>query len=200
MTKKLVLGLAMVVALAAGPATARGDSEKPGTPAAVANAVSGPIIRGSDAPRRVSVQEARSAAAMPGARVEVPKETTPAQSVGSDGAAATAAEYCWQHSPWMQWGTWPYQQRVTDHTYWCAVYGRYITYRTQYVRLGTTLCDHSGAYGFRISGGVNHSWVETQAGGHFSCPTTIPWFTIHTDRWFRVARNAWGNWAYTSNS
>jgi hypothetical protein len=190
-TTLMLLASAAVAVSVCGAALAARPTDALAPPEQARSLAEEPPVRGSAPPVRVSAEEARSVTSSPEFRVQVAREVR---------SESLAAESCWEHSPWTQWGTWPYQQRVTDHTYWCAVYGRYITYRAQHVLLGTSLCSHSSPYGFRISGGVNHSWVETQAGGSFSCPTTIPWFTLHYDRWFRVARNAWGNWAYTGNS
>jgi hypothetical protein len=105
---------------------------------------------------------------------------------------------CWQNSGlWFEWGTWPYQQRVNESRYWCAnCYGCAQTYRTSHVTLGgggMTLCNSSGAYGFRTGGGNGYTWTIMRSGGHFACPSPIPYITYHYDRWMEWACNTWGN-------
>jgi hypothetical protein len=112
---------------------------------------------------------------------------------------------CWQHNGlWFEWGTWPYQQRVNESRYWCAnCYGCAQTYRTSHVTLGGgggSLCDRSGAYGFRTSGGNGYTWTIVRSGGHFACPTPIPWVVLHYDRWMEWACNTWGNCALYDHS
>ena len=123
----------------------------------------------------------------------------------STGSPDVPAQVCWNNTGlWFSWGTWPYQQRVNENRYWCATgYGGSQTYRTSHVTLGGgggSLCDHSGAYGFRTTGGNGYTWTTVRSGGHFACPTPIPWVTLHYDRWVEYACNTWGNCSRVDNS
>ena len=61
---------------------------------------------------------------------------------------------CSANAAWHQWGTWPYEQRITDTTYWCAVYGGQITYRSSSVSATGTLCGSNWTTSQLISGGM----------------------------------------------
>src|SRR2546423_10769141 len=126
-----LIGGRAVAAVAAAPAAAvRDRAPAPGlaTPEQASLLANGPAVQGAAPAVRVSPEQALAAASEPGAQVEVAAGMTPAQAVGlapvslafakASGVApaAATAEYCWEHSPWVEWGTWPYQQRVTDHT------------------------------------------------------------------------------------
>jgi hypothetical protein len=220
MRRSLVTALAttgLALVLCGTAAAKQGDPNKVApSPPDQANALAfgaAGAPNGGSTVQQVSPAEALAAASVPGTDVEVPPglsldqavglAPTDAGAAGADGAAATlatAATYCWSNTMWGQWGIWPYQQRVNDNTYWCAVYGQYITYRSTHVTWSTTLCDGGDAWSFKINGGVGYSWVQEQSGAHFSCPTAIPWITIHTSRWIDVSRNAWGSAAVTAQS
>ena len=98
---------------------------------------------------------------------------------------------CWANYIWHQWGTWPYQQRVTDTTYWCAVYNSHITYRTSMTTASGTLCGVDWRAGLLIGGGVGpgFTYFTRRASAGFSCQTVIPWITIHTTHHEDVKRN-----------
>jgi hypothetical protein len=119
--------------------------------------------------------------------------------LGSSGAtpsatvAAEAASGCAANAAWWQWGTWPYEQRITDTTYWCAVYGDHITYRSSSVNGDGTLCSTNWTGSALISGGIGYSWFVMRSSAGFACPTVIPWITLHPSHYLDVSRNAWGN-------
>jgi hypothetical protein len=83
---------------------------------------------------------------------------------------------------WHQWGTWPYQQRITDTTYWCAVYGSHITYRSSTTTASGTLCAVNWRARQLIGGGVGpgFTYFTMRSSAGFACPTVIPWITLHT--------------------
>jgi hypothetical protein len=89
---------------------------------------------------------------------------------------------CWANQAWHQWGTWPYQQRVTDTTYWCAVVGNHITYRTSTTTASGLLCGVNWRASALIGGGVGpgFTYVTNRASAGFSCQTDIPWIALHT--------------------
>jgi hypothetical protein len=191
--------ISVVPALAALLLAAAGSAQgapPPGTPSspeeAQALAAAAPDHAAQASVRRASVGEARAAAQQPGAVTEGSLDTEAPSVLGARSLARATATYCWSGQVSMQWGTWPYDQHVYDHTYWCAVYGSYITYRSTNVTHGSNLCSGSGDYSFRISGGVGYSSVTIEAGAYFNCPTTIPWININRHDWLHDKYTAWG--------
>jgi hypothetical protein len=208
-------GVALVPAAAAGSApAAAGSAPQPAAPAQ-AQALIGaaaPIATGSTT-RRVSAQEALSASSLPGAVVAVSPGLSAAQAVGllpavsapsgsaPTGAApvvgrigvTTAATSCSANAQWTEWGIWPYQQRITDTTYWCAVYGDHITYTSSNTSGTGTLCGTSWTSSQIVSGGIGYSWFVNRASAGFNCPTAIPWISLHPSHYEDTSRNAWGS-------
>lgn len=148
-------------------------------------ASTGPETSGSTT-TAVDGQTALDAAALPGAETSVEAGVSPDAAVGlatlTESVLPQTRPVCWANSYWHQWGTWPYQQRITDTTYWCAVYGNHITYRTSTTTASGTLCAISWRAGALIAGGVGpgYHYFTHRASGGFACPTIIPWITIHT--------------------
>ena len=101
---------------------------------------------------------------------------------------------CWANAMWHQWGTWPYQQRITDTTYWCAVYGSHITYRSSTTTASGTLCAVNWRARQLIGGGVGpgFTYFTMRSSAGFACPTVIPWITLHTTHHEDVKRTAKG--------
>lgn len=101
---------------------------------------------------------------------------------------------CWANSMWHQWGTWPYQQRVTDTTYWCAVYGSHITYRSSTTTASGLLCGVDWRARQLIAGGVGpgFTYFTMRSSAGFSCQTAVPWITIHRTHYQDVKRTARG--------
>lgn len=203
----LVAGLAAVVLV---PAAAAGGPQ-PASPAQAQALIGAPaaLATGSST-RTVSAQEALSAAALPGAVVSLAPGLSLSQAVGLAPALSTsmsastagvlrpigvttAATACSANSFWHEWGTWPYQQRITDTTYWCAVYGSYITYTSSTANGSGTFCATSWTSSQMISGGIGYSWFVNRSSAGFSCPTAIPWISLHPSHYEDVARNAWGS-------
>ena len=150
--------------------------------------------------RAISAEEALAAASQPGATVSVEpglslREAVGLGSAGTTTAAVAAADAtgCAANAAWWQWGTWPYEQRITDTTYWCAVWGDHITYRSSSVNGNGTLCSTNWTSSALISGGIGYSWFVMRSSAGFSCPTVIPWITLHPSHYLDVSRNAWGN-------
>ena len=98
------------------------------------------------------------------------------------------------------WGTWPYDQQVYDHTYYCAVTGDHITYRSTTVTTGGTLFGTESRDNWIVSGGIGYFWMVVHAQARFSCPTVVPWVTLHPTDWLETSYNAWGNAAQVGNS
>lgn len=134
----------------------------------------------------VDGQAALDAAALPGAETSIEAGVSPEAAVGvatlTESVFPATRPVCWANAYWHQWGTWPYQQRITDTTYWCAIYGSHITYRTSTTTASGTLCAISWRAGALIAGGVGpgYHYFTHRASGGFACPTIIPWITIHT--------------------
>jgi len=85
-------------------------------------------------------------------------------------------------------GTWPYNQETYLHVSWCGKGGRSgtITYRNMWTTHNGNLCSGYGDYANVVSGGVGYSQITIEGGAYFSCPTTIPWVTIHKHRWMQI--------------
>ena len=156
--------------------------------------------------RRVSPQEALAAASAPGATTFVAPGMTLAQAVGiaptvgpitSTSAlarpAAADSQPCESNVSGWHWGLWPYDQNISDTTYWCAIYGVSITYRTTTVTASGTLCGTSWTSAALISGGIGYNWFTMRASAGWSCPSDIPWITWHPSHYLDTSHNAWGN-------
>lgn len=201
------IAAAVSAAVAAGftAAVAPGAQAGAGTPgpldpdAAAALVSAAPAVASGSTLRRVTAAEALAAASTPGASVSVAPGLSLQQAVGASatrqapaGAVATASPACWANAAWRQWGTWPYEQKITDTTYWCAVYGVRITYRSSTTTAGGTLCGVSWRSSQLVAGGIGYSWFTIRASAGFACPTVIPWVTLHPSHYEDTARNAWG--------
>lgn len=170
MTRRIAATAALLAAVAATAAgTARADDggpapSAPGLAAALAGNP-GPGAGGS------------STALVPATEVDD----------SADPDAATPI-WCWANADWHQWGTWPYEQRVTDTTYWCALLGKSITSRSTSVTGTGTFCGTNWTSYSVISGGVGYPWFTTRSSAGFACQTVIPWITLHENRWIDVNR------------
>lgn len=137
-----------------------------------------------------------AAANQPGAQTSIESGISPQAAVGlaslSEANVISATRpVCWANYVWHQWGTWPYQQRVTDTTYWCAVFGSHITYRTSTTTASGTLCGVNWRTRALIGGGIGpgFTYFTNRASAGFACQTVIPWITLHTTHHVDVKRN-----------
>jgi hypothetical protein len=204
----LLLLVAVAVAALLVPAAESATATTPasGSPArpeqAQALAGGAPVIGGGSV-TSITPAEAYSAALEPATITEVDRGLTLQQAVGLPSASislATAVVNCWRWVPSVQWGTWPYQQKVNNDVSWCAVYGDHITSWSSHVSLGAFLCDPSSPYGYRQVGGVGAGIVRLRSGGYFACPTTVPWITYHYNRWFDTSFYTRGSAAIVATS
>ncbi|HVA31835.1 MAG TPA: hypothetical protein VMU58_11255 [Gaiellaceae bacterium] len=204
MRAKVIIGAtAAALVLAVLPSAAAGGGPKP-LPQANAEALaSAPGHVAAPVVHRVGAREALAAAAQPGAQTEVAPGLTVEQAVGltaaADGVAprrlarTAASTICWNGQIHGSWGYWPYNQTVYDSTYWCAVSGGALSYRSTNVTHSATLCSGSGDYTFRISGGVGYTYVAYQVGASFTCPTDLPWITVYRSDWLDDEVNDYGS-------
>jgi hypothetical protein len=199
-----VAGVAALLAGALVPAASAGGGPKPQPlPETQALAlINAPAaIPSGSVTRAVSMQEALAAASLPGASVSLAPGLSLQQAVGLAPERSTSAVRrsaytgCSANAAWHEWGLWPYQQRLTDTTYWCAVYGDHITYTSSTTSGSGTLCGTDWTSSQIVSGGVGYSWFVTRSQAGFSCPTVIPWITLHPSHYLDVSRNAWGSTA-----
>jgi hypothetical protein len=135
----------------------------------------------------VDGQTALNASTDPAADTVIESDLTPQAAVGvadptGPSPSPTARPTCWSNSMWHQWGTWPYQQRITDTTYWCAVYNSHITFRTSTTTASGFFCGVDWRTGMLIAGGVGKgfTYFTRRSSAGFSCQTDIPWIAIHT--------------------
>lgn len=221
MSKRVAIALAVLLAAAiaalggAGVAFADGgtgaaladDVATPLSPDDASALIAGPGTSSLSPATAVSSSTALAAASTPGAVTSYESDLTLDQAVGIDSTtAATAAAtaggssldtlsaptVCWSSSGRAQWGIWPYEQKLTDTTYWCAVYGVKITYRTSSVTGGGTLCGVSWRASQLIAGGVGYPSFTMRSSVGYACPTTIPWIVLHPSHYLDVRRTDTG--------
>ena len=187
----------LLIALAAVPAAAAGNGHGNGKPldpvdAQALAAAPGASLGTTVTP--VSKQEALGAAQLPDASTAI------AAGFQSAAAAVDASTGCASYRSGWRWGTWPYDQLVYEHTYYCAVTGQYITYRSTVVTAGGTLCSAESRDNWITSGGIGYFWMVVHAEVRFSCPTAVPYVSLHPTDWLETSYNAWGNAAQVGNS
>jgi hypothetical protein len=153
-------------------------------------------VPGGSSTQSVDGTTALGASSQPGADTSIESGLSPQAAVGlaplNEGSVISATRpVCWANSAWSQWGTWPYQQRITDTTYWCAVFGSHITYRSSTTTASGTLCGVDWRAHALIGGGVGpgYTYFIVRASAGFSCETAIPWITLHTSHHVDVKRN-----------
>lgn len=180
----LLGAMAAVLASAGGVLAADPTPLSPDQAQALATA---PVETSGSTTSVVDGQTALNAASVSGADTSIESGVSAQAAVGltqlTEGNIVSASRpVCWANSYWHQWGTWPYQQRITDTTYWCAVYASHITYRTSTTTASGTLCGVSWRARQLIAGGVGRgfTYFTNRASAGFSCETVIPWITIHT--------------------
>jgi hypothetical protein len=189
----LLAAMAAALASAGGVLAADPTPLPPDQAQALATAA---VETGGSTTSVVDGQTALNASSVPGADTSVESGVSPQAAVGivplSEGNIIYASRpACWANAAWHQWGLWPYQQRITDTTYWCAVYGSHITYRSTTTTASGTLCGVNWRAKQLIGGGIGRGFtyftMRTSAG--FACPTIIPLLTIHTTHHQDVKRN-----------
>lgn len=151
------------------------------------------VVPSGSSTTSVDGQTALDASTLPGAATSVEAGVSTQAAVGlaplddSDSGSniasvpATRAS-CWASQAWHQWGTWPYQQRITDSTYWCAIFDKHITYRTSTTTASGLLCGVSWRASALIGGGIGpgFTYFTNRASANFTCQTAVPWIAIHT--------------------
>ena len=192
--------LLATLAAALGSATsARAVTESP-TPLspdqATALASTDAAVSSGDTTKSVDGSTALNASTLPGAQTSIESDFSPQAAVGlapfrqgSDFSASRPV--CWANFRWHEWGTWPYQQRITDTTYWCAIYNNRITYRTSTTTASGTFCGVEWRASQLIDGGIGRgfTYFTIRASAGFSCQTVIPWITIHKTHYEDIKRN-----------
>jgi hypothetical protein len=175
-TASVALGLAVSArALGANPAPLPSD-QATALATAAADVPSGSLTQAVDG------QTVLNASTDPAADTVIESDLSPAAAVGVDPNGSGTRPTCWSNSMWHQWGTWPYQQRITDTTYWCAVYNSHITFRTSTTTASGFFCGVDWRTGMLIAGGVGKgfTYFTRRSSAGFSCQTDIPWIAIHT--------------------
>jgi hypothetical protein len=206
---RLAVLLAAVTAIlgSATPALAMIDDPGGGTPtllspddaSALANAPVPPADQSGSSTSEIDSATALAASTLPGADTWIEPGASTEAAVGlaaltEGGVPATVRPICWANAAWHRWGTWPYQQRLTDTTYWCAVYGSHITYRSSTTTATGTFCGTAWTSSQLIGGGVGpgFTYFTTRSAAGWSCATVIPWITIHTSHHQDVKRGYMG--------
>lgn len=186
----LAIGFALATAAGARAATPL----QPEQAALLANST--PTVATGSSTSAVAGTTALAAMLQPDAQTSIESGITPDAAVGlaplnEDGIVSPSRPACWANYSWRQWGIWPYQQKITDTTYWCAVYDNHITYRTSTTTGSGTLCGMDWRAGALISGGIGRgfTYFTNRASAGFSCATTIPWITLHRTHYVDTKRN-----------
>jgi hypothetical protein len=110
-----------------------------------------------------------------------------------------SAKRCWFWTLWVEWGVFPYQNRISNDTYWCSMYGSYVSYRSSHVRLGKSVCTAGGANNQHIGGGIGQWYMQTRSSGTFSCG--LPYIGgVNIDRWMDTLWRADGAAYFTGYS
>ena len=155
-----------------------------------------PSVAGGSSTSAVDGTAALAAANQPGAQTSIEPGISLQAAVGlapptGSSVLSSAKPTCWANSMWHQWGIWPYEQKITDTTYWCAIYNNHITYRTSSTTASGTLCGVNWRAGGLIGGGVGRgfTYFTNRASAGFACATTIPWITLHPSHHVDVKRN-----------
>jgi hypothetical protein len=212
MSKRVAIALAVVLVAAVtalgGAAVAAADD----TPALLspdaATALAGTPGTPSVSPTVVvDPNTALAAASASGAVTAYESDMTLDEAVGLDPTSSTSStstasspstlsigtlsvpKTCWSSSVGDRWGTWPYEQKLTETSYWCAIYGQKVTYLTSSITGGGTICGLSWRASQLISGGVGFPYFTMRSSAGWSCPTTIPWFVLHPSHYLDVKRN-----------
>jgi hypothetical protein len=198
-TRRLVATLSGLAILFSGAASASvAKSERSPTPEKVkadfgANPKRPTVVEF----RRVTPQEATTKAFPSGRTGEV--ETAAQRDVDSPATAsdegAAGGNACWYVALRNSLGVFPYEREHHAATYWCAVYGHYLTYRRTDTRGDTNgFCSTTGTGSWKMGGGVYYRWVKVHSWSSFSCPTPW-WWSLHDTLWMNIAYNVWGNFA-----
>ena len=155
-----------------------------------------PAVADGSSTSVVDGNAALAAANQPGAETSIEPGISPQAAVGlapltEANLVSPARPTCWANAMWHQWGIWPYEQKITDTTYWCAIYNNHITYRTSTTTASGTLCGVNWRAAALIGGGIGRgfTYFTNRASAGFACDTTIPWITIHTTHHEDVKRN-----------
>ena len=101
-------------------------------------------------------------------------------------AAKASTGQCWTKTASHTFGTWwtGYGQRITDNSTFCAnAAGTKLVYRSTHVSGDTIFCSVDSVSNYKIAGAADGStyyvdWVDEV---HFTCPTNIPYLTVHPD-------------------
>jgi hypothetical protein len=194
MVRKVLFMAVATLAIAVPAATGANGKPKPVDAAQAQTLVADPGYSLGTTVTPVSKSDALAAMTQPGATTALAPGFATAQ------AAVAAATGCAAWQSGVHWGTWPYDQTVWDHTYYCAVYGDHITSRSTTVTVDGTLCGNESRENWIVSGGIGYSWMTVHAQARFSCPTVVPWVNLHPTDWLETAYNAWGNAALVGHS
>jgi len=190
----LLAGLAAVLGYAIPAGASTPAPVQPEQAALLANAT--PAVTDGSTTSAVDATTALNAGNQPDAQTSIEDGISAQAAVGLAPLAEAnvlsgTRPTCWANYSWHQWGTWPYEQKITDTTYWCALYNNHITYRTSTTTGSGTLCGLNWRAGALISGGIGRgfTYFTNRASAGFSCETTIPWITLHRTHYLDTKRN-----------
>lgn len=199
MSKRLAAALAAVMALTFAAAASADNGPALLSPDDAAALIAAPGS-GYSAPIAVDPATAYAAAYAPGADTSIASDFTvdPAAGISPASHSTSSAPTsdgiftkpsCWADQGAWTWGTWPYEQKIIDTTYWCAVYGVRITLRSSSVTTDGDICGASWHVGQLIGGGVGYHFFTERSSAGFACPTVVPWITLHPSHHLDIRRD-----------
>ena len=193
----LTLSLSLLAVLLAGTASASlGNGHRaPPTP----EQVRADFAAGAKTPKVVELRRVTPKEAMTKAFPDGPGDAERSGDRGAEtGFAATSSEgtvggnACWYSELVNGMGIFPMERNHHAATYWCAVYGQYLTYRRTNTRGATNgVCSTTGTGSWKMGGGVHYRWVKVHTWSSFSCPSPW-WWTLNDTLWMNIAYNVWG--------
>ncbi|HLX31809.1 MAG TPA: hypothetical protein VKR79_03455 [Gaiellaceae bacterium] len=200
MSKRLAAVLAAAAALVCTAAASADNGPTPLAPDDAAALIAAPGTSGLSATAAVDPATAFAAANADGADTSIASDFTVEQATGVSAATHASSSApspdvvfskpaCWGDQGWWSWGTWPYEQKIIDTTYWCAVYGVKITLRTSSVTTDGDICGVNWRAGQLIGGGVGFASFTERSSAGFACPTVVPWITLHPSHHLDIRRD-----------
>jgi hypothetical protein len=127
------------------------------------------------------------------------QEQTLAAAAGVSVVTLSATATCAYDTKGWQWGTWPEEQTLYDHTNRCWN-GSIVTYRATNVSQSTTLCNSDGTQTWRVAGGTGTGYVIWDDVGQYDCPFVLYVISDHHTRTMQMEATGGGGYWIASVS
>jgi hypothetical protein len=133
------------------------------------------------------------------APISTSQKQTLAASAGVSVMTLASTATCAYGTRGWQWGTWPEEQKLYDHTNRCYN-GSIVTYRATTVTQSTTLCNSDGTQTWKVTGGTGTGYVIWDDQGQFDCPFVIYVISDHHTRTLQMEATGGGGYWIRSAS